>query len=141
MINTIKRHYGDKNGSLFWLPFFLLYLLLGLSLMTHSSSANADDNAAIKTWFKITPVANSLTVLPMCKSQRETPIRYEVTATKIGPSGRSKSSQGGQQILPAHQDITLSTLQFGLTSGDKYQFEMRIYVNNNLASSVTEEYP
>lgn len=141
MINIIKRHYRNKNGSLFWLSFFLLYLLLGLSLMTHSSSANADDNATIKSWFKIIPEANSLLVLPMCLAKNEKTIRYEVTATKVGPSGRSKSSQGGQQLLPANQEITLSTLQFGLTSGDKYQFEMHIFVNNHLTSTVTEEYP
>lgn len=109
--------------------------------MTHSSSANADDNAAIKTWFKIVPEASSLLVLPMSQAESETRIRYEVSATKIGPSGRSTSKQGGQQILPAHQDVTLSTLQFGLTSGDKYQFEMRVFVDNNLSSTATAEYP
>lgn len=109
--------------------------------MTHSSSANADDNAALKAWFKLVPDSNSLLVLPMCNAKNETKIHFEISATKIGPSGRSQSKQRGQKLLSSQQETTLSTLQFGIAPGDRYQFVMSIFVDNALVTTVTSEYP
>jgi hypothetical protein len=141
MINVVKRHYSNKNGSFYRLPFFLLSFIFGLLIMTTSYTATADNAPSIKAWFKFVPEAGSLLVLPMCQAENETLIRYEISANKTGPSGRSQSNQGGQRLLPATQDISLSTLQFGLAENDRYKFEMRIFINNTLVTTVTAKYP
>jgi hypothetical protein len=129
-----------KNGDQFWSPFFLLCVALFIAPLS-SSNADMQKILPIKAWFKITPKADSLLVLPMCQSENKTLIRYEISANKTGTSGRSQNSQGGQLLLPAHKKVSLSTLQFGLTGNDHYQFTMRIFVNNALVTTVTAKYP
>ena len=109
--------------------------------MTASPNATADNTPSLKTWFKLVPETGSLLVLPMCQAENETMIRYEISATKVGPSGRSKSSQGGQKLLPSKQEVSLSSLQFELNPEDSYKFEIRIFVNNIIVSTVNEKYP
>lgn len=128
-----------KNGDQFWSPFFFIFFTI-IFIVT-MNTANADNQSSIKAWFKLAPKSDSLIVLPMVKGQNETMIRYEISATKIGPSGRSQNSQGGQLLLPAQQEMILSTLQFGLAANDLYQFKMRIFINNTAVATVTAEYP
>ena len=130
------------NGDHLWSPFsFLILLISTLSIISTQISAEPNNINPVKAWFKIVPKANSLVVLPMCRAEKDTTINYEISALKIGPSGRSNNSQSGQLFLPSQQNVSLSTLQFGLTLGNHYQFTMRIFINNSPITTATAKYP
>ena len=130
------------NGDHLWSPFsFLILLISTLSIISTPISAEPNYITPVKAWFKLIPEANSLLVLPMCRADKDTTIHYKISALKIGPSGRSNNAQSGQLFLPSQQNVSLSTLQFGLTLGNHYQFTMHIFINNSPITTVTAKYP
>jgi Thin aggregative fimbriae synthesis protein len=143
MFNFFKqRYYQLKNGDLLRSPFsFYLLLLLYVLSIKVSYSAGINNPASVRAWFKFIPDSTSLLVLPMSYSKTKTLVEYKISAIKIGPSGRSQSSQSGQQVLLPQQDMSLSTLRFSLSENDHYQFDMKIYIKDKLISATTAKYP
>ena len=140
--STKHRFQQDWNGDHKWSPFsFFIFLFSTLSLISIPMSTEANNLNPIKAWFKFVPGDNSLLVLPMCRAGKDSNIYYEISALKIGPSGRSSNAQSGQLFLPSQQNVSLSRLQFGLTAGNHYQFTIRVLINSKLITTVTANYP
>jgi len=138
--NSKHQNQQKLNGGQFWSPFsFLLFFVI--LMFNNQLFAETNTSSPIKAWFNIILESNSLIVLPTCISDKNSMVHYEISATKMGPSGHSQNSQGGQVLLQPEQKTILSNLQFGLNPNDRYQFNMKIFSNNSLLTSVEAHYP
>ena len=65
------------------------------------------------------------------RSEADT-FRYELTTVKHGKAGRSQSSQGGQFVAPANEEIVLTQTTVSIQAEDTYTIELKIFRSDSV---------
>ena len=60
-------------------------------------------------------------------ASQDASFRYELTTSKQGKSGSSRSTQGGSFAVPAHQEVSVSNVSVNVSSEDTYVIELKIF--------------
>jgi len=67
-------------------------------------------------------------------------LRYEMTSTKLGASGRSVTRQSGQVAADA-AGAALATLRLGVGEGDRYEISVKVYADGKLVAEQVLQHP
>ncbi len=98
-------------------------------------------SAAEKAWLAVEQQDGMLQLNACYQSRHEKIIRYEFNITKSGPSGRSQSSQSGQQHSKAASTTILAHSQIRLQHGDRLEASLRIFHQKKLVATANYSFP
>lgn len=115
-------------------------LMVAMTALFWWKAAEAE-NDAVKAWIDINSADGQKSFTARAQAAAEVEIRYELTAVKRGPSGRSTTRQGGRYMLAAGRPKELSRLTLGLGAGDTYCLELRLYRGAELVSTASQASP
>jgi hypothetical protein len=111
---------------------------LGGALFAGSSSVGAAPNSretvdpgVVSAWIETDPVDAPHDFVGYARAAEPVSARYELTAEKVGPSGRSSSRQSGRVEIGSAAPIQLSRLSLGAPRpGDRYEIILTLYVGD-----------
>ena len=95
------------------------------------------ESSEIKAWIEVRSSDRLHTFTALAGATGEAEIRYDLLVIKEGPSGRSRTRQGGRHRLVVGENAQLSTTTLGLDGDDTYCLVLRVYRDGDVASMAT----
>lgn len=95
------------------------------------------ESGEIKAWIEVRSSDRLHTFTALAGATSEAEIRYDLVVIKEGPSGRSRTRQGGRHRLVVGENAQLSKTTLGLDTDDIYCLVLRVYRGGELASAAT----
>ena len=105
-------------GVMWWRCALMLLLTAGIDAMAASSE--------VRLWAEVTRDGNRWTVVPHVAAGEGRVLRYEMSTSKEGPSGRSTTRQGGRLASPGDSARALASVQIDLGARDHCEVFVRV---------------
>lgn len=83
-------------------------------------------SSEVRLWAEVTRDGNRWTVVPHVAADAGRALRYEMSTSKEGPSGRSSTRQGGHLALQGDSERSLATVQIELGAHDHCEVVLRV---------------
>jgi hypothetical protein len=115
------------------------YFAIGL-IMTASVNVMANETA-YRLWIESSVDGRTLTVAPHMTGPAGARLRYQITSSKLGVSGRSSTSQSGQFPLDENGSQPLATLKLGVGADDRYSIAVKVFDGAKIVAEQTLNYP
>ncbi|AYH44647.1 curli-like amyloid fiber formation chaperone CsgH [Azoarcus sp. DN11] len=110
---------GDYSMYVPWWGYALIMLLAGVGDAMAASSG-------VRVWAEVTRDGNRWTVAPHVAADAGRVLRYEMSTSKEGPSGRSSTRQGGRVVTQGDAARPLATVQIELGGHDHCKVAVRV---------------
>jgi hypothetical protein len=115
------------------------YFVLGLTL---TASANlVASETAYQLWIESSFQGRTLTVAPHMTGPAGARLRYQITSSKLGASGKSSTSQSGQFLLDEKGLRPLATLKLGVDADDRYSIAVKVFDGAKMVAEQMLNYP
>ena len=118
-----------------WLrPLFVLFWAL---VAPFAMAQDPDAGLQVETYLD----DGMLTVVPSVQLDRPARLRYEVSSSRSGTAGQSRTSQSGVVTAEAGKRQTLSTLRLSLGPTDRYAISIRVFEGDKLLEEKVFHFP
>ena len=101
------------------------YFAIGL-IVTAGVNVMASETA-YRLWIESSVDGRTLTVAPRMTGPAGARLRYQITSSKLGVSGKSSTSQSGQFLLDENGLRLLATLKLGVDADDRYSVAVKVF--------------
>ena len=85
--------------------------------------------------------AGTLKVAPVVTAPAGAKLRYDVTTTRVGSSGKSTSRQSGNVTVGGDGKASLSQVAISVSEQDRYEVRVEVYDGAKLVASETLTHP
>jgi hypothetical protein len=109
-------------------------------ILTASANLMASETA-YRLWIESSVEGRTLTVAPHMTGPAGTHLRYQITSSKLGASGKSSTSQSGQFPLDEKGSRPLATLKLGVDADDRYSIAVKVFDGAKMVAEQTLNYP
>jgi hypothetical protein len=119
------------------------WLQLGFLMLSFAGSISAMSiqAATLKLWTDVTTDGDVWTVIPHVTAHVGQELRYRISASKEGPSGRSQTNQSGRITVSSTGTGTLGSLHIGVGSRDHCDIAIEVFDGTELIGDITLQLP
>lgn len=116
----------------------VLMLFTGFTTIAMASEKNEPN---FRVWADVDNINGLWTVVPKVELSTDSALSYEITANKIGRSGRSKTKQSGRLSVSTGVPAALASLRIGVGNEDHCVVDIQVYEGDLLRGSLTVNLP
>lgn len=109
------------------MPGWSKFLLFSILCLIGQPQPLMADGQKTKVWFEHQRQGESLSVSVYSQGDSETSLRYSLSTSKYGPSGKSKLNQSGNFTATSSSPTRLATQQLSLHANDRCEMTVKIY--------------
>lgn len=117
-------------------------LAAGAAVSVGSAPAQGSDAGRLLAWIDVESTGRTVQFRAFGEAESATRARYRLKITRIGPSGRSSTAQGGEvDISEPDQPVVLSTTSISIEPGARLSVELTLNGDDGSEARASLEMP